>query len=74
MESSRRDLLNEMVERVSKLEKFQNAYYRFIFTPKTGIFTHETGKNGLKQVVRFYCVEVGELENSTLEIRSGGRC
>ena len=37
MESSRRDLLNDMAEHRSILKNNQNTYYpRFSFTPKTG--------------------------------------
>jgi len=38
MESSRRDLLNDLAEHRFILKNYQNAYYfRFSFTPKTGI-------------------------------------
>jgi len=43
MESSRRDLLNDMAERRSILKNIQNTYYpRFGFTPNTGIELPET--------------------------------
>jgi len=38
MESSRRDLLNDMAKHTSTLKNNQHTYYpRFSFTPKTGI-------------------------------------
>jgi len=44
MESSRRDLLNDMAERSFILKNNQNTYYaRFGFTPKTGIEFPKTG-------------------------------
>jgi len=44
MESSRRDLLNDVAERGSILKNNQNTHYpRFGFTPKTGIELPKTG-------------------------------
>ena len=52
MESSRRDLLNNMAERRSTLKINQiTCYLRFIFALKAG-------KNSLKEVYRFYCFPV----------------
>jgi len=49
MESSRRDLLNDVAEHRSSLKNDQNTYYpRFSFTPKTGIAFPKTG-------VLFFC-------------------
>jgi len=44
MESSRRDLLNDVAEHRSILKNKRNSYYpRFSFTPKTGVAFAETG-------------------------------
>jgi len=44
MESSRRDLLNDVAEHRSILKNHQNTNHpRFRFTPKTGIAFAETG-------------------------------
>jgi len=44
MESSRRDLLNDMAEHRFILKNNQNTDYTpFSFTPKTGIELHKTG-------------------------------
>jgi len=44
MESSRRDLLNDMAEHRSILKINENTHYpRFCFTPKTGIAFPKTG-------------------------------
>jgi len=44
MESSRRDLLNDMAEHRSILKNNQNTFYpRFCFTPKPGTELPETG-------------------------------
>ena len=44
MESSRRDLFNDVAEHVSILKNNQNTYYpRFGFTPKIGITFLKTG-------------------------------
>jgi len=43
MESSRRDLLNNMAEHKPILKNNQNTYPRFVFTPKTGIAIPKTG-------------------------------
>ena len=44
MESSRRDLFNDMAQHTSTLKNNQNTYYfRFRFTPKTGIASPKTG-------------------------------
>jgi len=47
MESSRRDLLNDMAEHHSILKNNQNTYPLIIFTPKTGT---------LKQMFDYYCL------------------
>jgi len=50
MESSRRELLNDMAERKIILKNNQNTHHpRLGFTPKTGIAYPKTG-------VCFYCV------------------
>jgi len=44
MESSRRDLSNDMTEHKPSLKNNQNTYYpRFGFTPKTGMVFPNTG-------------------------------
>jgi len=43
MESSRRDLVNDLAEHRSILRNNQNTYPRFGFTPKMGLALPETG-------------------------------
>jgi len=54
MESSRRDLLNDVAEHRSILENNQNAYYpRFSFTPKIGIAFFACFVFTVKRLVKF---------------------
>jgi len=54
MDSSRRDLFNDVAQLLSILKKYQNTNYPcFIFTPKTGIELPDTG------VLFLLCVGAG---------------
>jgi len=67
MESSRRDLLNDMTDHRLILKNDQNTYQPcFGFTPKTGVVFPKTG-------VRFYCVGqvLSYSPDSSFHCRSG---